>query len=129
MAYINSANVKFPKADLIIEEDGSGNVVGLYDRTTDYVYPTPATTATVVVNNNTTGGRVVYGVGVVSGHLTTINTGTISANGSRTASPVIGTMLLSQSNYTFEVVSGDFELIDANHLLVLSSGEVNVIDA
>ena len=60
MAYINSAGVKLPNADIIIEADADGTVTSCHDAVTDteYVgggggYPE----ATLTIKNNATSSR------------------------------------------------------------------------
>ena len=57
MAYINSANVKFSNlADLIIEEDGAGNVTSCFNRSNniDYIFNDIGKSAAVVFDSSPT---------------------------------------------------------------------------
>ena len=128
MAYTNSANVKFPTADLIIEEDGSGNVTKVFNRTNnkDYVYP--VNTATLKVNNLTSTSRTLYIVGLASGYLIYSSISAIPAGGDKTGSPALGTVLSTAAGTKLTLVSGDFEVLDARRWVIFSDGEINIED-
>lgn len=123
MAYTNSANVKFPKADLIIEEDGTGTVTSCYNRTnsTEYVHPAYDTFASVTITNNTAASRTMLYCNRLSGiYLRGTSTG-VAAGNTATISPVIGTCISMTGSYKFVVVSGEAEII--NNLNVMINGD------
>lgn len=120
MAYTNSANVKFPKADLIIEEDGSGNVTSCYNRTnsTEYVHPAYDTLATITVTNNTSASRTQLYANLLSGtYIRGTSTG-VSAGGSSNISALIGTVMSMTGSYKYVKVSGDCTIINNNNVLI-----------
>ena len=127
MAYINSANVKFPKADLIIEEDGTGTVTSCYNRTnsTEYVgYYGNLKNATVVINNTTAANRAISYVYNDNGRLMSSGNVNIAAGASATYTMIFRSYLRTNANFTFSIVSGEGTI--TNNTITIDSEELEV---
>lgn len=132
MAYINSANVKFPKADLIIEEDGSGNVTSCYNRTnsTEYVHPAYDTTAAISVTNNASSSLIFKKIDRSAGGNLTPVISVMSAGATNSSNAIVGTVAsVNNAGYKIVIVSGDFTVIDNRNVIVGPDGGVLSMEA
>lgn len=132
MAYINSANVKFSdRADLIIEEDGTGTVTKCLNRSNgvDYTQTTTFAAITAVITNNTSGGRTISFPYVTTPQGETIRTtsASVAAGATYNGNTVCKNATISLTgSFKFDNLTGDLELLDATHIICKGDGTATI---
>ena len=129
MAYINSANVKFPKADLIIEEDGTGKVISCYNRTNNTEYANePLSEVSVTTNNTAAASRSFNYVYLYGGDLRGASKN-VAANTSATTSVVKNSLItMSSASCHFETTDPNITLITNRIAKITGAGSVDIVD-
>lgn len=133
MAYKNSANVKFNDAtDLIIMADPDGTVESCFNRSDNIEYITPyspVVISTVKVTNTLSNTRNVYYIDNTLDYLKTsiLN---LSANTTTTLSAVNNTIMFTNTGYTWNIISGDAEIMTdvPSRIIIKGNCELEIVN-